>query len=466
MQNSKLLELLRGFSGREWKSFRDFVNSPYFNRNGDVTALCNLLEEKTGNSDTLQRETVFRELFPGQAFDDARLNHLMSFLLKLAERFLGLERTNSHAPFTLSFHTLQALLERGLEKHYRYAVEQVRKKQNTNPYHDATFFLQRYQVEDFEAGYLSRSAGRRFNESVQLAADHLDQFYLAEKLRCTCYMLTSQVVLATPYNLQLVEEVRRFVAALREPEPIVQAYYLITCLLTDPAAFSDFEALKLLLTEQERHFPPPVLAELYQYAINYCNLQILKNHEPFVAEALDWYTRGVQSGILLEQGKLSPWHFKNMIKLGLRLKKYAWTEQFIRDNTGLLEPEFRDDAFHYNLAELYYYTGRSGEAQEQLNQVEFTDIYYNLGAKVILCKIFYETGELDALESLLHAFRAYLHRNRVIAEDLRQPYLHFTAILRRITRSTSKDAAALLDRIDRTVLAEKNWLLKVLDQDF
>jgi hypothetical protein len=461
MQNSKLLEVLRTFSGHEWKSFKAFVDSPYFNRNPDVAALCRWLADQCGSGGEVHRESGFHALFPDQPFDDARWNHLMSFLLKLAEQFLGLEQYVKES-FAPRFFILQALAERGLEKHYRYIFDQTRKKQAVAPYQDAAYFLQRYQLENYEANLLSRSAIRRFNESAQISTDNLDQFYLAEKLRYTCFMLTSQVVLATPYNFQLVEEVSRFVAGITDAAPVVQAYYRIYKLLSEDIATDHFDALRRLLAEQEQMFDRQVLAELYQYAINYCNLQIMKNREPYVAEALDLYQTGIQSGILLENGNLSPWHFKNIIKLGLRLKRYAWTEQFILDHNRLLEPEFREDAVYYNLAELYYYTGRYDEALVQLNKVEFTDVHYNLGAKVILAKIYYETDETDALDSLLHAFRTYLHRNRVISDDLRKPYLHFTALLRHILRSTPDAVPALREKVRHTVLAEKAWLSNIL----
>jgi hypothetical protein len=189
----------------------------------------------------------------------------------------------------------------------------------------------------------------------------------------------------------------------------------------------------------------------------------MKAREQYVAEALDLYTEGIESGVLIQGGHLSPWHFKNVIKLGLRLRKYEWTESFILRNNTLLAPEFRNDALYYNLAELYYYTSRYDEAMLQLLKVEFTDVHYNIGAKVILAKIYYETEALDALESLLHAFKTYLHRNKLIAEDLRRTYLNFISVLWQIIRSTPEKRPAIHENVEKMhMLAEKNWLLRII----
>ncbi|MBU6340159.1 MAG: hypothetical protein KGS48_01585 [Bacteroidetes bacterium] len=464
MTRSKLLEFLRSLNTREWKSFLEMVESPFFNRNAALVQMCVFLHQKAPQFEDISRETLFEAVFPGEAPDDALLNHTMSFLLKLGHQFLALQQLEQQ-PLLQAQLTLQGLLDRNLEKHYRLLYDKTHKQLDNSPLRDARHHYNRYWIENMEANRRAQSAARVFNAPVQAVADHLDYFYLAEKLRCTCHMLTSQVVLATQYNLQLVEEVYRFLQnhPLPEDAPAVHAYFYVFQLLRDDQAHPSFEALKSLLESRAKQFSQQELAELYQYAINYCNFQILKLREAFVEEALQLYIRGVDSGILLQNDKLSPWHYKNMIKLALRLKKFDWTEQFIQQNTHLLEDAFRDDAFFYNLAELYYYTGRLDEALTFLNKVDFSDIHYNLGAKVLLVKIYYETEASDALESLLHAFKTFLQRNKVISEELRLTYLNFIQMVRQMLRMKPKQYAALRETVlQQPLLTDKNWLIRML----
>jgi hypothetical protein len=465
MEKSKLIELVGTFSGREWGAFRDFVRSPYFNRNPALIRFCDFLAEQSPEFKTLNREKVFAALFPGEPYQDAALKHAMSFLLKLGEQFVGQIQYERNTAMS-DYFTLKGLSERELVKHYRYLYDRSVQKHVAQERRDAVFHLEQYMIANLEANRLSQSTARVFNDYVQRTADQLDYFYLAEKLRCTCYMLTSQMVLATPYNLQLVDEISRFIAQhpLPEEAPSIHAYFYIFQLLTRENAQSDFDALKKLLVSQEARFSREELAEIYQYAINYCNFQILKLKQPFVEEALNLYVQGVESGILLQKGKLSPWHFKNIIKLALRLERFAWTEQFIPQSKQLLDIEFQEDAYYYNFAELYYYTGRLNEALVYLNKVEFTDIHYNLDTKVLLVKIYYETEASNALESLLDSFKNYLHRNKVISEELRRTYLNFITLVRRILRASPAQYPALREKIQQLpLLTGKNWLLRILE---
>lgn len=464
MKKSKLLELLGTLTRREWHSFQDFLQSPYFNRNADLIRLAGWLSNKAPEFPGITRQALWATVYPGQPFDNRQLNHLMSWLLKSAEHFLGLEYLNRNN-FEIEWQTGAALLARGLDKHYRFNAERLRRQLQFVPYRDAAHFLQRYRLADLELrAHMDQVTIRQSDDHLQEASDQLDFFYLTEKLKYACAMLNNQAIISSAYQFHFVEEVRRFVEShpLPPEAPGVAVYFRIFQMLTKENGDADFRELRQLLRLHGNRFPHTEMAWLYGYALNYCIRQIRNVREEFVPEALILYEQGIKSGILLgENGSLSPWHFKNIVKLALRLKRYEWTEHFIRDNYRLLEEEFRADALHYNLADLYFFTGRYGEAMEHLIQVEFTDVHYNLGAKEMLAKIYYETGTHEALESLLHAFKIYLQRNRIITDDVRKAYLNFIKLLRLRLRATSDQLPTLRQRIEKTdSLTAKNWLLE------
>ena len=466
MDNSKLIDLLRSLTPRERRLFREMVASAYFNRNTDLLRLLEWLEGYAPDYKAVKREQALAFLFPDDAPDAAGLNHLMSGLLKLAEDFIGLE-AYWKARYKPDYFTLRGLEARGLDKHYRFNLEKIRKALASEQGKDLPYFYENYALEIMEAERFGRNSPRQFNESVQKATDNLDAFYLLEKLRRTCYMFTSQAILATPYNLQLVTEICRFTGENLEnmASPAIEAYYRVFQLLTKDDPHKDFQALKVLLASRALEFSKEDLTDVYQYAINFCNIQINKVQEIYIEEAFELYSKGLDSGILLEGETLSPWHFKNIINLSLKLKKYDWTEDFIHQSTQLLAPEFQADALHYNLAQLYYNTHRLSEAMDRLNKVEFTDIHYSLGSKFMLCQIYYQNDDFDALESLLHAFNTFLRRNKLIADNTRQAFLNFIQLMRKILRSQARQFPAIIQDIEKMrMIAGKDWLLNILNR--
>lgn len=468
MKQSKLLELLGTFSRRDWNRFQDFVASPYFNRNADLQRLAGWLADSAPAFSDVSREAAWVAVYPDRPVDQRRLNHLMSWLLSLGEQYLGMQHLSQNT-FELEWQTGEALLARGLDKHYHFNMDRLRRQLESSPFRDAAHFLQWYRLSDLNLrAYTNQVTARHTDDYLQEAADHLDFFYLTEKLKYACAMLNNQAIVTSAYQFHFVEEVRRFVAThpLPPEAPGVAIYFRIFQMLTQEHGDADFQEIRRLLQLHAGRFPHAEMAWLYGYALNYCIRQIRNVREAYVQEALTLYEEGIATGILLtERGQLSPWHFKNIVKLALRLRRFEWTEQFIREKSNLLEAGFQADALHYNLADLYFFTGRYNEALEHLIQVEFTDVHYNLGAKEMLAKIYFETEAYDALESLLHAFKTYLQRNRIITEDVRKAYLNFIKLLHIRLRAIGDQLPSLRARIEKTdLLTAKSWLLEQIPE--
>jgi hypothetical protein len=465
MEKSKLLELLRSFDNREWRSLHQMVESPYFNRNPEVTRLFMWLDTQRPHLIGISRSETFTAVFPGEPADDARLNHTMSFLLKLAEDWIALEQYRQD-PYARSQWMLRGLNARGLDKHYEYHLEKTRQSMSRESQAGSSCFYQKFAIEIHEAERFVQRSPRQFNVSVQTATDNLDAFYLLEKLRRTCYMYASQLVVATPYHLQLVDEICRFVGNhLAElPSPTIEAYYRIFQLLSKPHADADFEALKQLLATSSHQINLEDQADIYQYAINFCNIQIMHGREEYEEQAFKLYQVALDTGILLLSGYLSPWHFKNVVNLALRLHQYDWTEAFITGKAGLLAPEFQSDALHFNMALVFYTTGRTDEAMQHLQQVEFTDVHYSISAKAMLCQIYYQSDHYDALESALHAFQIYLRRNKLVAQNTRDGYLNFTSALKKLMRTPSSRWPELRSELEQIrILPAREWLMKMME---
>ena len=99
-------------------------------------------------------------------------------------------------------------------------------------------------------------------------------------------------------------------------------------------------------------------------------------------------------------------------------------------------------------------------------RMDFDDVLHNLIAKAMLAKMYWETQEIDALESLLASFAAYLRRKRQVSDQQRAAYQNFVRFMRRLQAlPPGKKAArtALKEEIANTALvAEKDWLIRML----
>ncbi len=461
MKKNKLILLLQTLNSGEMNRLDSFVNSEYFNKDPDTRRLFDCLRAYYPGfpAEHLEKEQVFQSLFPGQPYNDKRLRYLMSGLNKLAEHFLALQKLESNT-YQFQLALLETLSQRGLEKSYSQ-VDRTLAQALEEPQTDSgDYFLARFQRAALQEKHFERQRLRRFDVNIQIASDQLDRYYFLSRLRMACAMLDRQTILQADYQLNLSED---WIQYLEQQhffgEAVIRLYFNIFQTLSDENDEAHFSRLKTGIAAESHQIPARDLHDIYLFAINYCARKIRQGKAHYVEEALNLYRTGITGGILIENGELSPWAFANVVKLSLRMQQYDDIEHFIGEYAPLLPAKFRENALHYNLAELYYYTGRLDEAQQQLQDVAFSDLNYYLGARVMLAKIFYETDAEESLLSLLASFTIFLKRNKEISNDLRHTYLNFCKLLFQVVKQPKNRLGEILPLIQSTeLLTDRNWL--------
>lgn len=467
MKNSKLIVLLSSFELSEWKRFGEFLSTPFFNKRKDLINYFQYLDKFAPRfeTDSISRETIFNAVYPKQSFNKQALAYLNSYMLKQAERFLIQIRLEKKEYWS-NYFLLEELMERKLDKHYRRYLKEIQAlvagKQSIN----SDYYLYRYQLSDLAKRHFLGQQERRFDENIQFAWDRLDSFYFFNKMKAACEILEWKNIIKADYDMSYITELAAYLKRHQtQLDHLTLIYLKAYFLLLYPTTKDGFIQFVQLISQYKNQIPNSEKKYIYLLSINYCGSQIKKGNDPYyyVEACLNLYVEGIEDRFLFENNYLSPWTFKNVVKLGFNLKRYQWTEQFIQDYYAQLEEEFQADALHFNLADLYYRKKEYQQAQQHLLQVRYSDIFYNLGAKTMLIKIYYETNEEEALLSMLASFTLFLKRNKKITKELRNIYLNFTTFLNRILRIKPAKKDQLMLEIKQTKLVtNRNWLLQIV----
>ena len=93
MLKSSLLEIFRTFSKDEFLKFEDFINSPYHNKNSNTIRLYSTIKKYSPEyfSEELNKEIVWKILFPEKDYNYGTMKNLIHELSKLAMKFIVLE---------------------------------------------------------------------------------------------------------------------------------------------------------------------------------------------------------------------------------------------------------------------------------------------------------------------------------------------------------------------------------------
>ncbi len=466
MENSKLVAMLQSFDPLEIKELEDFVTSPFFNKNEDVVRLMQYLKRAwpEWKLRKMEKAAVFRKLFPGQVYNDQKLAHLMNQLLRLCEQYLAV-RSFLANELLFNSQALGELVDKKLDKHYGFLYQRTMERLRDRQEQKGENLLYEFLLAEHGVRQFYNRKVREVDPGIQVVSDKLDEFYFYNKLKYSCAMLNRQTILTTDYQIPFVNKVKNHLLDQRDMHPLTATYLRIYLCMVFPEKETHFRELRRLIAKHADALEIRERREIYLYAINYCAGHIRKGLESYIPVVLQLYQDGIADRSLFEGEYLSHWTFTNVVKLALRLERYQWIEEFIRKYTSSLDPQFRDDASHFNLAELYYQKKDWNRVLENLSRLNFTDIHYHLGARVILVKTYYELDETEPLLSQLAAFGIYLRRNKKISQPLKEPYLNFCNLMYKLVHNNPVKRMSAGPEIHSTqLLAERAWLTRVWEE--
>jgi hypothetical protein len=468
MRDSKLVQTLLQLDKAERNRFKKFLMSPFFNSDSNLIAIFDFIEGflSKKQEDLPDKKILWEKLFKSVPYDDIRSRKYFSDILKLLNKFLSFDFYQND-PITQDLFLLETINNRKLGGLANNSMKNARNHLAAKPLQNAQTYLQRYQLERNYYEVLNVEDNRKIRSNLDDINVNLDIFYFSEKLRIFCTALALQTVSAHRYAITYQEEILEIIEKKGfDNVPSVMVYAKLLRLFTNPSDEDNYFSLRQSVSESSLLFPKNELTEVYSIIINYATIQINNGNSKFLSDLFDFYKEVVSQNILLEDQSFSPWHFRNIVVIGLRLKEFSWIEDFINVYAPLLPENQRENALTFNLAQLYFYQKKYDLVIKTLQSVEYDDYTYNLNSKTILICTYYDTGETDALFFLLDSFRAFLNRNKNIPEERKNLYRNFISFTKKLAKLTPKDEKSkiklTLELQQTNNVASKNWLLEKL----
>ncbi len=473
MPSPKLIYLLRSLDANSLRKFKTFVLSPYFCEKHELVSLLDLiLPSLNPNKEQLTKPDVWESLYKERPYDDLQLRRLFSELIQLFYQFIALEKWHSSKE-KVGNELLGSLSERSLTKQFH----SIAKKQNSllhkkekldaeDFYQQYLFFKIRHEQEEKLSNFVSSLRG------LEEADKKLDFFFALEKLRFIGdyldYTRYKGMDSSQP-SKTITPEIEQWLFQSEVLQhPLINAYYLVIKLHDSSSQEESYQRLKHLLTIKLQVFSSKDQKALFIHLYNYCiNTKINKGDAYFFHELFDLFKIGISKEIILEDGKLSFAFYRNIITVGLQVKEYTWVEDFIQKFTPKIPQKEQENALNYNLAKVYFHQRKFDLVIKQLSRVEYGDLSYSLGSRLLLLKTYYEMDEFRSLESLLESFRIYLRRKKGISKEIKQQYLLLLKLVKKVAfvQPFEKEDLTQIDQeIKQSNSIQKSWLLEKISE--
>ncbi len=466
MEKSRLFEVFDAIPQKEIKELRKFIHSPFFNQRIHVNQLFEFLVSCKFEQKVLpNREDAFRYLFPRKKFDDHKLRLSMSLLLKCIEKYLTITQFESNKN-NVELNLLSAYRKLNISRQFKKTIVGIDKQMSSQKIRNADYFRQRYHF--FEEQYLFNKEMSRMEENLKLNEVHenLDVSYIASKLRQSCFSIANKGIYKKDYDFGMLDEVIQYVEQHQVFNiPAIKVYYYCYKILTNRSDIASFEKFKTLIIEYQSKFLQDELRDLFLLAVNFCIQQMNRGNRPYAQEGLEIYKVGLESQVLLLNGKLSRFTYRNIVAMAIVSKDYEWVNEFLHEYKDKLEKQYKEATFSFNLAWLEYERQHYDEALDLINKTNFSDILLNLSAKTIAMKIYFELNSFDLLYSHLEAMKTFINRKKIISYH-KTNYLNTIKFAKKILDTPKEDLLSRKELYNNikteTAVAEKAWLLKQL----
>lgn len=465
MHKSKLIRLYQTLNDVEIRQFKKWVKSPIHNKHKDVQRLFDYLFSRQGISVvTTHRERVFQFLYPKEKMNMARLRHVMSFATDVLEDFIRyIEHVSDYKNGEILL--LRGLRKRDLRKDAEKQEEKIHKAFDKEAIQNEDYYRLKYQLE-LELFRIQTIGNQPTSVNLQEVMDSSSLVFVLSMLRYACVSHTHQNLFKTKYHVPFLDPILVSIEQGNYADiNSIQLYYASYMALTQPESDSSYERLKKYLVDYPNILSPNEFREVYGIAVNYCIKRLNKGNPYYIEEAFRLYMNGIENEVLLENGYLSHFAYKNIVAIGLHLEKFEAIKTFIPRGEQLLHPEHRESYIHYNTANFYFATKDYENAVRLLISMEYDDLFMTIGAKLLLLKIYVIEESFDLLESFLHSFAQFVRRKPALSSTHKQSFLNTIKFTQKVVHAFTKEQKKILiEEINATnPLPEKRWLLEQLE---
>ena len=467
MQDTKLHLLLSRLSIYQLNRFAKFIASPYHNEDQKLVRLYTYLLPlyKADKADTIDRFKIWRKVHGAKPYTNLHFARLLSDLLKKLEVFMAIERMKFYDTDE-QYYILDSYNSMGLAKHFTEPYIHAIKKLEGKGLRDSDYHFHSFRLNVQQNIFLESRKERTTEKNLIETVRSLDTFYLINKLRYSAAILHYKQFLNLSDESILLPEILAQLHTKPADAPVVRMYHLVLLTLMEPEDEGHFSNLKELLFAHTSLLQPDSQSEIFAFALNYCIRKINKGRADYQTEIFELYKDAIKRDLLLIDGIMTPWDYKNIVTIGLRNKAYKWTDAFIESHIGKLKKKEQNNAYTFNRARYYFATGKYDKVLDLLQNVEYSDIFYLLDSKTTLMKSYYEMGEYHPLQSLKESFRILLRRKKLISEQNRVNYGNFARFAMKLYRCDVKNKTqmtSLKKAIEGTAnIADKAWILDKL----
>lgn len=493
MINHKIIEILSTFSKDEIKRFREYLNSPFFNKSAKLIKLFEVLIEfyPEFDSKNFTEEKIFKKVNPGLNFNISTFRNLLFDLANAAEDFLTVINIMGR-DIEKADYLRDELFQRNLSKQLESVIKKSQVMLNEVKNFDSGYYLNNFKLTtdilNFNLVFKPRSGIEYLDNVIYNFTENgksISQFFAKEICRIydnlntqnTAYDINSENNFVFGlFKTMDFEKILKYIAENSGSREVAVVFNLY---LANYVAFSKMDNIQyyydykdLLLKEiknLEIDYIRTHTINLHRYCVIKSKLNNSDEAEIFKKERFDIYNLILENKFYkTDVAQYIPAElYRPALKLGLELKKYTWAFNFIKKFKSELPPERRDNFYNFSCAEYYFCRGKYAEAMKSFHKVKFDHFMFKVDMKNMMLKTYYELGLFDNALSLIDSYKHFLANDKTLSAIEKRINKNFiNAVQKMIQYKTSGNRTGkyLIETEFKKEMINKEWAMEKFEQ--
>ena len=386
------------------------------------------------------------------------LSDLKKWLLEyLAFREL---KSDSHEA---QFFTVEALRKRGLNAFFLQKSKQFSKELMKHPSPDMWLMFWKLRLAHIHYFHTGIDRMQDYQAEMHKILNELDSFYISAKLRYNAELQSRTDILQETYTPRLLDEIGALAENDDTLDASIRSLYLPLLKLLKNKSEDAYRVLKSFIINNQVHESFERLSIL-MYLLNFAINQIRQGNNLYFDEYFELAQLGLDQSLFTTSGYFPTDTFMNIVNLSCHQKKYVWAKKFIATWSEYLDPVLELPTKNLAMARIYFEEKNYGKVIDLLQKIPNKPLTFNLNARVLLARAYYERKEPDDLIlDYCQSLYLYAYRSKSIGADPKLSITNFVKIMRYLVNGKSKtDIYNELNKEKEPIMC-RQWLKEKAD---
>jgi hypothetical protein len=478
MFKNSLLQIVSKLTSQEFREFGDYVRSPFFNKNESVCRLYDYIALKYPDFDDemMNKEVVFKKLFPGAKYNESFMKTLIFNLSHLAEDYLGYIQYTKE-PLGQETHILRELEERNLEGLFLRKLKAAEGILEQVKYKNGNYFLSKYNMQSFrEAHWLNNQRFLNYKDlpekDTYTKSNSILAFFFIKILNEYRLVYSQKRIVNFDYEFEFLDILLEYLKDnyQKYKSPLLEIILNQVLMLKEGKIEYYRKAKEILAAEMDRlawieRFN--AMSALSAFALE----QYYKGNTEYMKERFELHKIVLENklyGSSEKGGRFDEQLFINMVVVGTQMKELEWCEKFIKQYEQFLISENKNIPVFLSRSRLSFATGRYEDALMYLSRIKsLSKASYKTSVKNLTLMIYYEMGrEVQAMD-VADSYRKFLSRDNILPKAQRERNANFLKFYNYLLKLSGNPE--LINNVRSEIstcynINERQWLLEKIGE--